>query len=73
VLKVRRECLIEDSLKGVSEVVGTGQEEIKKGLTMKRVKDLSDKHKEPFLPQAAGVNAFFARKFDSFMVSIFRC
>ncbi|CAI7621819.1 unnamed protein product [Penicillium glandicola] len=32
VLKVRRECLIEDSLKGVSEVVGTGQEEIKKGL-----------------------------------------
>jgi hypothetical protein len=32
---------------------------------MKRVKDLSDKHKEPFLPQAAGVNAFFARKFDS--------
>ncbi|KAI3195741.1 hypothetical protein CBS147311_7851 [Penicillium roqueforti] len=32
VLKVRRECLIEDSLKGVSEIVGTGQEEIKKGL-----------------------------------------
>lgn len=32
VLKVRRECLIEDSLRGVSEVVGTGQEEIKKGL-----------------------------------------
>lgn len=32
VLKVRRECLVEDSLKGVSEVVGTGQEEIKKGL-----------------------------------------
>ncbi|KAJ5338610.1 hypothetical protein N7452_005338 [Penicillium brevicompactum] len=32
VLKVRRECLVEDSLKGVSAVVGTGQEEIKKGL-----------------------------------------
>ncbi len=32
VLKVRRECLVEDSLKGVSEVVGTGGEEIKKGL-----------------------------------------
>ncbi|KAL8830253.1 MAG: hypothetical protein Q9191_001534 [Dirinaria sp. TL-2023a] len=32
VLKVRRDCLIEDSLRGVSEVVGAGQEEIKKGL-----------------------------------------
>ncbi|KAJ5543446.1 hypothetical protein N7461_009449 [Penicillium sp. DV-2018c] len=32
VLKVRRECLVEDSLKGIGEVVGTGQEEIKKGL-----------------------------------------
>lgn len=33
VLKVRRACLVEDSLRGVSEVVGTGQEEeIKKGL-----------------------------------------
>ena len=32
ILKVRRECLVEDSLRGVSEVVGTGQEEIKKGL-----------------------------------------
>lgn len=32
VLKVRRECLVEDSLKGVSEVVGGGGEEIKKGL-----------------------------------------
>jgi E3 ubiquitin-protein ligase HECTD2 len=32
VLKIRRECLVEDSLKGVSEVVGTGGEEIKKGL-----------------------------------------
>lgn len=32
VLKVRRECLVEDSLRGVSEVVGTGPEEIKKGL-----------------------------------------
>jgi E3 ubiquitin-protein ligase HECTD2 len=31
-LKVRRECLVEDSLRGVSEVVGTGGEEIKKGL-----------------------------------------
>ncbi|KAJ5085990.1 hypothetical protein N7532_010761, partial [Penicillium argentinense] len=29
---VRRECLVEDSLRGVSEVVGSGQEEIKKGL-----------------------------------------
>ena len=32
ILKVRRTCLVEDSLRGVSEVVGTGQEEIKKGL-----------------------------------------
>ncbi|KAG8531097.1 uncharacterized protein KY384_004454 [Bacidia gigantensis] len=32
ILKVRRDCLVEDSLRGVSEVVGTGQEEIKKGL-----------------------------------------
>ena len=32
VLKVRRDCLVEDSLRGVSEVIGTGQEEIKKGL-----------------------------------------
>ena len=31
-LKVRRECLVEDSLRNVSEVVGTGEEEIKKGL-----------------------------------------
>lgn len=32
VLKVRRDCLVEDSLRGVSEAVGSGQEEIKKGL-----------------------------------------
>ncbi|KAH0544830.1 hypothetical protein FGG08_001059 [Glutinoglossum americanum] len=32
VLKVRRDCLVEDSLRGVSEVVGSGQEDIKKGL-----------------------------------------
>ena len=32
VLRVRRECLVEDSLRGVSEVVGSGDEEIKKGL-----------------------------------------
>lgn len=32
VFKVRRECLVEDSLQAVSEVVGAGQEEIKKGL-----------------------------------------
>jgi len=32
VLKVRRECLVEDSLQGVGEVVGSGGEEIKKGL-----------------------------------------
>ena len=32
VLKVRRDCLVDDSLRGVSEVVGTGQEDIKKGL-----------------------------------------
>ncbi|KAI9799284.1 MAG: putative E3 ubiquitin-protein ligase [Piccolia ochrophora] len=31
-LRVRRDCLVEDSLRGVSEVVGTGQEDIKKGL-----------------------------------------
>jgi E3 ubiquitin-protein ligase HECTD2 len=32
VLKVRRDCLVEDSLRGVSEVVGSGQEDIKKSL-----------------------------------------
>ena len=32
VLKVRRDCLVEDSLRSVSEVVGTGQEDIKKCL-----------------------------------------
>ena len=37
VLKVRRTCLVEDSLRGVSEVVGTGQEEIKKGLRIEFV------------------------------------
>ncbi|KAH8590279.1 hypothetical protein B0O99DRAFT_691717 [Bisporella sp. PMI_857] len=31
-LKVRRECLVEDSLRGVSEVVGSSSEDIKKGL-----------------------------------------
>lgn len=31
-LRVRRECLVEDSLKSISEVVGAGQEDIKKGL-----------------------------------------
>lgn len=32
VLRVRRECLVEDSLRAVSEVVGSGSEDIKKGL-----------------------------------------
>ncbi|AEO71358.1 uncharacterized protein THITE_2123607 [Thermothielavioides terrestris NRRL 8126] len=32
VLNIRRECLVEDSLKAVSEVIGSGGEEIKKGL-----------------------------------------
>ena len=32
VLKIRRDCLVEDSLRSVSEIVGTGQDEIKKGL-----------------------------------------
>ncbi|KAK4101435.1 HECT-domain-containing protein [Parathielavia hyrcaniae] len=32
VLKIRRECLVDDSLKAVSEVIGAGGEEIKKGL-----------------------------------------
>lgn len=32
VLKVRRECLVEDSLTGVSEVLGSGGEDLKKGL-----------------------------------------
>lgn len=31
-LQVRRECLVDDSLKQVSEVVGSGSEDIKKGL-----------------------------------------
>lgn len=32
VLKVRRDCLVEDSLKGVSEIIGSGSEDIKKSL-----------------------------------------
>ncbi|KAI1095485.1 hypothetical protein F5B19DRAFT_346773 [Rostrohypoxylon terebratum] len=32
VLSIRRDCLVEDSLKKVSEVVGSGSEDIKKGL-----------------------------------------
>ncbi|KAI1800837.1 HECT-domain-containing protein [Daldinia bambusicola] len=32
ILNIRRECLVEDSLKQVSEIVGSGGEEIKKGL-----------------------------------------
>ncbi|PYH96348.1 hypothetical protein BO71DRAFT_178177 [Aspergillus ellipticus CBS 707.79] len=36
-LKVRRDCLVEDSLRGVSEVVGSSQEEIKKGLRIEFV------------------------------------
>jgi E3 ubiquitin-protein ligase HECTD2 len=32
VLNVRRDCLVEDSLKAVSEVIGSGSEDIKKGL-----------------------------------------
>ena len=32
VLKVRRDCLVDDSLRSVSEVIGSGQEEIKKAL-----------------------------------------
>ncbi|KAG9248189.1 ubiquitin-protein ligase-like protein E3 [Calycina marina] len=31
-LKVRRDCLVDDSLRGVSEVVGANSEDIKKGL-----------------------------------------
>ena len=31
-MRIRRECLVEDSLRGVSESVGTGQEDIKKSL-----------------------------------------
>ena len=36
-LKVRRDCLVDDSLQGISEVVGTGQEDIKKGLRIQFV------------------------------------
>ncbi|KAM5442831.1 putative E3 ubiquitin-protein ligase [Microsporum ferrugineum] len=32
VLKVRRDCLVEDSLQSVSAVIGSGEEDIKKGL-----------------------------------------
>lgn len=32
ILKIRRDCLVEDSLRGVSEVVGSGGSDIKKGL-----------------------------------------
>ncbi len=36
-LTVRRECLVEDSLKAVSEVIGSGTDDIKKGLRIKFV------------------------------------
>ena len=32
IFRVRRECLVEDSLRNVSEAIGSGQDEIKKGL-----------------------------------------
>ena len=32
VFKIRRDCLVEDSLRNVSEAIGSGQDEIKKGL-----------------------------------------
>lgn len=35
ILKIRRECLVKDSLRGVSEVVGSEKEEIKKSLQIK--------------------------------------
>lgn len=38
-LKVRRDCLVDDSLKGISEVVAQGQEEIKKGLKVEFVNE----------------------------------
>jgi E3 ubiquitin-protein ligase HECTD2 len=31
-LNVRRDCLVEDSLRAVSEVIGSGGEDIKKGI-----------------------------------------
>lgn len=34
-LHVRRECVVDDSLRQISEAVGTGQEELKKGLRVK--------------------------------------
>jgi E3 ubiquitin-protein ligase HECTD2 len=37
VLKVRRDCLVDDSLRSVSAVVGSNQEEIKKGLRIEFV------------------------------------
>ena len=37
VLRVRRDCLVDDSLRSVSEVVGSGQEDIKKGLRIEFV------------------------------------
>lgn len=37
VLKVRRECLVEDSMRAVGESVGAGHEEIKKGLRIEFV------------------------------------
>ena len=37
VLRIRRDCLVDDSLRSVSEVVGSGQDEIKKGLRIQFV------------------------------------
>lgn len=39
ILKVRRDCLVEDSLKSISQVVGAGQEEMKKGLKVQFVNE----------------------------------
>lgn len=39
VLKVRRDCLVEDSLTSIGQVVGAGQEDIKKGLKIQFVNE----------------------------------
>lgn len=79
VLKVRRECLVEDSLRAVSESVGAGSEEIKKGLRIEFVGeegvDAGGLRKEWFLLLVREVFDPYHGKsrFDSFPAGICNC
>lgn len=81
-LSVRRDCLVEDSLKGVSEVIGGGGEDIKKGLRIafhgEEGVDAGGLKKEWFLllvrevfnPEHGKHTFFFNRTFDGMQLTI---